>query len=230
MNKILSIIIPAFNEEKTIHQVIVRVLEQKLNGWGKEIIVVDDCSTDKTFEGIKPFLGSITLLKHNANRGKGAAIRTGLTAVSGEAVIIQDADLEYDPADWPRLLKELDNPKTMVVYGSRNIAPERRGYFHYALGVKFLTALVNLLFGSQLTDVYTCYKLFRSSVIKSIALTSSGFEFEAEITTAILQRGLAIKEVPIHYYPRSFREGKKIRFRDGLIGIWTLIKNRCCSK
>jgi glycosyltransferase involved in cell wall biosynthesis len=152
------------------------------------------------------------------------AIQTGLKAVSGQAVIIQDADLEYSPADWPRLLKELKSDPG-AVYGSRNINPKKRGYFHYVLGVWLLTKLNNLLFGSRLTDTYTCYKLFPVQVIKSIPLTSHGFEIEAEITAKILKKGLTIKEVPINYSPRKFSQGKKIRFWDGLLGLWTIIKN-----
>ncbi len=220
----LSIIIPVFNEEKTVAEVIMRAQDQDLDKWEKEIIVVDDGSTDQTPEKIKPFAGQIKLLKHSVNRGKGAAIQAGLKVATGDAVVIQDADLEYSPSDWPSLLIELDNPKVMAVYGSRNINPKRSGYFHCVLGVWFLTGLINLLFKARLTDIYTCYKLFRSSLIKELNLSSSGFEFEAEVTAKILKKGLLIKEAPINYYPRKFKEGKKIRFLDGLIGIWTIIK------
>lgn len=221
----LSIIIPVFNEERTIGQAIQKVIDQDIDGWQKEIIVVDDGSFDKTIEQIQSFIDKIKFLKHEKNQGKGAAIRTGLKVVTAEAVIIQDADLEYSPKDWPCLLKELGNPQTMVVYGSRNIVLQKRSYWHYTLGAKFLTFLVNLLYKCQLTDVYTGYKLFRTPLIKSIDLKSNGFEIEAEITCQILKRGIVIKEVPIHYEPRTFRQGKKIRFCDGLVGFWTIIKN-----
>jgi len=226
MNKILSIIIPVFNEEKTIEAILKKVLKQEIAGWQKEIIVVDDGSRDKTEEKIKPFLKEIKFLKHPLNRGKGAAIGSGLKAAKGEAIIIQDADLEYEPADWPLLLKELDEPEVMAVYGSRELRPGWRGYPHYVFGVRLLTFVTNLLFGSNLTDVYTGYKLFRSSLIKSIPLTSSRFEIEAEMTAKLLKKGVIIKEIPIHYYPRSFAEGKHIRIKDGLLGLLTLIKCR----
>lgn len=224
--KKLSIIIPAFNEERTVDRVIKKVISQNSAGWQKEIIVVDDGSMDKTKERVQPFLSQIKFLEHKQNQGKGAAIRTGLRVVTGEAIIIQDADLEYSPEDWPQLLKELTNSKTMVVYGSRNIIPQKKSYWHYDWSAKLLTFLVNLLFKSRLTDVYTGYKLFRTSLVKSINFESSGFEIEAEATCKILKKGITIKEVPIHYFPRTFKEGKKISFRDGLIGLWTIIKNR----
>ncbi len=194
-------------------------------GYEKEIIVVDDGSSDgtgKLLENLKEKYNFI-LLSHSQNLGKGAAVRTGLGKVSGDLVLIQDADLEYDPYDYQRLIEAFDD-KTSVVYGSRNINPEKRGYFHYVLGVKFLTFLTNFFFNSQLTDVYTGYKLFPANLIKSIPLESKGFEIEVEITAKILKKGIAIKEVPIHYYPRKFSQGKKIRLFDGLIGIWTIVK------
>jgi len=225
MNKTISILIPAFNEEKTIARTIQELIDLKLADWNKEIIIVNDGSNDGTEEKIRPFSDQVQLLTHPENRGKGAAIKTALRAASGDVIVIQDADLEYRPSDLAPLLKELDNPTTQVVYGSRNLKPDRRGYPHYVLGVAILTLLTNLLFKSRLTDVYTCYKLFRSDLIKSISLTSCGFEFEAEITSKILKKGIDIKEIPIHYDPRTFSEGKKIRFRDGLIGCWTIVKN-----
>ncbi len=229
-NKKVSIVIPVFNEEATIAQVIQSVLDLKLNGLEKEIIVVDDGSNDQTESQMKPFHSQIQFLKHPRNQGKGAAVRTALTVASGDIIAIQDADLEYRPDDLVHLIREFDDPATEVVYGSRNLNPERKGYPLYVLGVTVLTSLTNWLFGCRLTDIYTCYKLFRSSVIKSVFLASRGFEFEAEITAKILRKGVQIKEIPIRYYPRTFKEGKKIRFRDGVIGGWTLIKNRFCSE
>ncbi|MEK7178270.1 MAG: glycosyltransferase family 2 protein [Patescibacteria group bacterium] len=223
--KKLSVIIPVFNEEKTIEKVINTVWQQPLENWEKEIIVVNDCSTDNTekiLDDLKNKFDFI-LLKHQKNSGKGTAIKTALPRAAGGYVIVQDADLEYDPADWPKMLKELENPKIKVVFGSREMNSKRRGYFHYVLGVRFLTFLTNRLFGGNLTDIYTCYKLIPSELIKSLNLSSSGFEIEAEITTKILKRGIKIKEVPINYFPRSFKEGKKIRIYDGLIGVWTIL-------
>ncbi len=226
----LSILIPAFNEEKTIEAVLEKVAAQDFGGWSKEIIVVDDGSTDNSKIKIQNSklqfkIQNLRLIVHDKNRGKGAAIRTGVKEADGDAVIVQDADLEYDPADIKRLLDELDHGAS-VVFGSRELQPERRGYWHDVLGVRFLTWLVNLFFGSKLTDVYTCYKLFRAEVIKGINIESRGFELEMELTAKTLKMGYKIVEVPIHYYPRKFSEGKKIRAQDGLKGIWTLLKNR----
>jgi len=228
INKKLSIIIPVFNEESTIEEIIEQVKNVPVFNYEKEIIVVNDGSNDKTgeiLENIKEKYDLI-ILRHNKNMGKGKAIRTGLKAVTGSAVIIQDADLEYNPQDWTSLLKELNNSNIGAVYGSRNINSKKRGYFHYVLGVKFLTFINNFLFKTKLTDIYTCYKLFPTHLIKSIKLNSNGFEVEAEMTAKILKKGLLIKEVPISYNPRKFKQGKKIRFKDGLIGIWTIVKYR----
>ncbi len=223
--KTLSIIIPVFNEEKTIKKVLESVLNQNISGWDKEIIVVDDCSTDGTGEILKQFLDRIRIFQHSKNLGKGSALRTGFETATGEAIIIQDADLEYSPSDWLKMLAELEkNPDISAVFGSREMNSERKGYWHYVLGVRFLAFLINLFFKSSLTDPYTCYKLFRSELIKKIPLESSRFEIEDEMTIKILKQGNKIKEVPISYYPRKFSQGKKIRVKDGLIGIWTIIK------
>lgn len=223
----LSIIIPVFNEEKTIKDIIEKVVASDTLNYKKEIIVVNDGSTDRTsqiLEDLKKKFNFI-LLSHQRNLGKGSAVRTALKEVSGEFILIQDADLEYEPKDYPVLLRNL-NRKTNVVYGKRSIFSGKRGYPHYILGVKFITFLFNFLFSSNITDVYTCYKLFPSSLIKSIPLESTGFELEIEITAKILKRGITIKEVPIHYRARTFKEGKKIRPIDGFIGLWTMLKNR----
>lgn len=227
----LSILIPAFNEEKTITQVITRVNEQIYPGWDKEIIVIDDGSTDGTITKIQETrnkIDNLKLITHKKNQGKGSAIKTGLAAAfdaGADTVIVQDADLEYDPADIKLLLDELDRGAD-VVYGSRNLKPERRGYSHYILGSKVMDFLVNLFFGTRLTDVYTCYKLFKTDVLRKIGIQSTGFEMEMELTVKALKMGYQIKEVPIHYYPRKFNEGKKIRAKDGLKGILTLLKYR----
>ncbi len=219
----LSIIIPVYNEEKTIAAVLDALVAVPFGEWEREVIVVDDGSVDATSAILKQWSG-VKAFFHVANRGKGVAIRTGLAEACGDAVIIQDADLEYDPADIPRLLAAMEKTGADAVFGSRNIAPERRGYPHYVLGVAVLTGCINLLFRSRLTDAYTGYKLLRTSALKELGITSAGFEFEAEATCLLLKRGYKICEIPIRYNPRSFSEGKKIRFRDGIIGLAMIFK------
>ncbi len=227
MSRKISIIIPVFNEEKTIKAILEKVLAQKIGNWEKEIIVVNDGSSDGAESAIKEFSGNIIILKNERNLGKGAAVAKGLKVASGSCVIIQDADLEYSPADWPLMIEELEkNPSLAAVYGSRELSPKRKGYFLNILGVRFLSFLINFLFHSNLTDVYTCYKLFRSDFIKNIKIESRGFEVEAEITCKILKNKGIIKEVPISYFPRTFKQGKHIRFKDGLIGLKTILKHK----
>lgn len=228
--KKLSVIIPVLNEETTLIQILERVAQAPSLDFEKEIIVIDDGSTDRSgviLENLKDKY-QLIVLKHQQNLGKGEAIQTGLAAATGEAIIIQDADLEYLPEDWPKLLKELESGQSEVgaIYGSRNLNPKKRGYFHYVLGAWFLTQVNNLLFRVKLTDIYTCYKLFPADLIKSIPLESDGFEIEVEITAKILKKGYQIREIGINYYPRKFKQGKKIRFKDGLKGLWTMIKWR----
>lgn len=214
----LTIIIPAYNEAATIEGVLEKVAAAPTDGWQKEILIIDDGSEQPV--KIKNF----PIMRHEKNLGKGAAIKTGLKNAVGDYVLIQDADLEYNPNDYQNLLSALSE-KTPVVYGSRNMGNTNRGYPHYVLGAKILTGFTNLLFGSKLTDVYTCYKLIPTSLMKSLNIQSDGFEMEAEITSKILKRGIAIKEIPISYNPRKFKEGKKIRFKDGLVGLWTILKS-----
>lgn len=222
----LSIIVPVFNEQRTVAEILKKLQILVLPGWDKEIIVIDDASTDGSWQKIMEFGDGLKAIQHAKNLGKGAAIKTGLASATGEYVIIQDADLEYDPEDIPALLKVAENDLNAVIYGSRNLHPERQGYIHYVWGVKVLTALVNFLYNATLTDVYTCYKLFPRRLLGEIRQKSTGFEFEAEVTAKILKKGIAIREVPIRYYPRKFSEGKKINFFDAVIGVWTIIKNR----
>lgn len=228
-SKKVSIIVPVYNEEATVANVIQRLYDVDTRGWDKEIIIVDDGSRDASRRVLQesPHAKDFTVIAHEKNQGKGAAIRTGLGAAGGDAVLVQDADLEYDPLDIAGLLAAFDrHGGKAVVYGSRELAPERRGYPHYVLGVRFLTGLANFIFGSSLTDIYTGYKLFPASLIKTMALSSAGFEFEAEVTARLLAQGTPIVEVPIRYSPRTFREGKKIGARDGLCGIMTILKHR----
>jgi len=223
----LSIIIPVFNEKNTIEEILKRVISAPTFDYKKEIIVVDDGSNDGTEKLLKNLNKKFNfiLLKHAKNSGKGFAIKTGLEKASGDLVLIQDADLEYDPKDYQALLRAFgkDSP---VVYGSRNLGKAKRGYFLYSLGGRSLTFFLNLIFGSKLTDINTGYKLFRTDILKKINLKSHGFEFCEEVTAKVLKSGYPIKEVAIHYYPRKFSEGKKLRFRDGLIGFWTILKYR----
>lgn len=230
----LSIIIPVFNEEATIKQLLEKVNGVKLSGIKKEIIVVDDCSSDSTNHIlIKLTKIKFKYLRHNKNLGKGAAVRTAVEHATGDLIIIQDADLEYDPLYYIDLLGPLKSDKVKVVYGSRLINYPLRFWGEnrtvlplHLIANKFLTFLTNLLFGSNLTDMETGYKLFRKDILKKIVIDSERFDFEAEITAKILRRKIPIIEVPISVKPRSYKEGKKIGWRDGLVAIWTLIKYR----
>ncbi len=224
---LLSIIIPVFNEKNTISEILrkIEIVDLKDLGFEKEIIIVDDSSTD----GTKDILGRLTseykIIFHSKNQGKGTAIQTGLKRVSGDYVIIQDADLEYDPQDYKKLLECVLKNKAEVVYGSRRIGSEKKfSHWSYYLGGIFLNWVTNIICGINLTDESTCYKLFKTDLLKSIPLKCKRFEFCAEITIKIAKRGVKIYEVPIHYYPRRISEGKKIRWKDGIIALQTLIK------
>ncbi|MBI4087177.1 glycosyltransferase family 2 protein [Candidatus Kaiserbacteria bacterium] len=222
--KTLSIVVPVYNEAKTVNTVLERLGAVPMAGWEKEIIVVNDGSTDDTEEALAPYRSHITYIRHPENRGKGAAVRTATALATGDAVIIQDADLEYDPADIPALLAAFSKNSVHAVYGSRGqrVFESRRP--HYVAGVKLLTALANTCFKSRLSDIYTGYKLVRTDILKDLDLTSAGFEYEMEITARLLKRGHRIIEVPVRYTPRDFGEGKKIRPRDGIVGIATLAR------
>jgi glycosyltransferase involved in cell wall biosynthesis len=221
----ISVVIPAYNEEKYIGELIKRVQAVPLE---KEIIVVDDYSTDGTYEELKKLAreGAITLYRHPVNRGKGAACRTGLAKITGDVVIIQDADLEYDPADYPILLDPIIKKRSKVVYGSRFLGPHKAMYFWHSVGNKFLTLLTNVLFDTTLTDMETCYKVFTADVARKIKLKSDRWGFDPEITAKILKTGNRIYEVPISYTGREFWEGKKISWKDAFVVIRTLIKYR----
>lgn len=221
----LSIVIPCYNEEKTILEIVRRVEAADL-GVVKEIVVVDDGSKDRTPEILKT-LDRATVILLPENRGKGAALRAGFAAATGDYVVVQDADLEYDPADLKILVvKAREGHK--VVYGSRRLGRGRNpmaGLTYYAGGV-LLSWLTNVLYGTRITDEPTCYKMFERNLLLGLPLTCTGFEFCPEVTAKVARRGEKIVEVPISYRPRSRNEGKKINWKDGLIAIWTLIKNR----
>src|SRR3989344_2120064 len=217
----VSIIIPVYNESETLLDIIGRVFAQPIN-CEKEIVIVDDKSTDSSLEILHRLKQeyNFALCEHPKNLGKGAALNTGLTQATGDIILFQDADLEYNPADWPKLIALFDDQRTQVVYGCRTSA----GYKKYYLGSKVLTSFINLLYGADLKDPYTCYKVIRKSLLDNLEIKSVGFEFEAELTAKILRRGIQIIQVPISYNPRTFAEGKKIRFlRDGILGLWTFI-------
>ena len=221
----LTIIIPCYNEEKTIGIIIDKVKKTNLQQIKKEIIVVDDGSNDNSLEILRS-ITDIYLIENRNNLGKGGAIQKGLSKSTGDYIIIQDADLEYDPNDYIKLLNKAINDGELVVYGSR-ILNKKNNYstISFYLGGLLVTFFTNLIFrNSNLTDQPTCYKLFKSDIIKNINLTSKGFEFCSEVTAKILKKNINIAEVPINYYPRKKKDGKKIKWTDGLIALKTLIK------
>lgn len=227
----LSIIIPVFNEERTIKELINRVLRVPLPyKIEKEIIVVNDGSTDNTYKILQEFTDDIKLIAHEENRGKGTAIRAGIKESTGDLVIIQDADLEYNPSDYGTLLAPIVNKKFRVVYGTRlsnyplKLWGENKTVMPiHLIANKFLTFLTNLIYGSKLTDMETCYKLFTRTLLEKLNLKSEKFDFEPEVTAKILKLNIKIAEVPITVNPRTYKEGKKIGFKDGIAAIWTLL-------
>jgi glycosyltransferase involved in cell wall biosynthesis len=222
----VSVVIPCFNERQTIDELIDRVHAVPVE---KEVIVVDDCSTDGTRELLKTRAqdrGDIILRLRDRNGGKGAAVQDGLKSATGDVVIIQDADLEYDPADYPVLLRPIQNGRARVVYGSRFIGEHRAMYFWHSLGNKFLTLLCNALFDTTLTDMETCYKVFTIDIARQLKLREPRWGFDPEITARILTMGNRIYEVPISYAGREFNEGKKISWRDGFVVLMTLLRYR----
>lgn len=223
----LSVVIPVFNEKNTISEIIGRIERVNLREFGfkKEIIIVDDGSNDGTREVLKKFEDKYKVVYHLKNRGKGAAIRTALEKVSGDYVIIQDADLEYDPKDYKKLLDFALKNNARVVYGSRRLNPQNKpSYSSYYWGGVILNWFTNLILGTKITDESTCYKLFKTETIKSIPLRCERFEFCPEVTAKVSKKGIKIHEVPISYTPRHKKEGKKIKWRDGLEALLVLIK------
>jgi glycosyltransferase involved in cell wall biosynthesis len=223
----LSILVPVYNERRTLEQVIARIRAADLAGLEREILLVDDGSTDGTRELLPALAGEdCRVILHPENRGKGAAVRTALAAATGDLSLIQDADLEYDPSDY-RLLLAPSLAGAPVVYGSRFLGNARREMGPItALANRFLTWLTRALYGLALTDMETCYKLVETDLLRSLRLRATGFELEPEITLKLARRGVAIVEVPIRYSGRGRAEGKKIGVGDGITAIWTLLKYR----
>jgi glycosyltransferase involved in cell wall biosynthesis len=222
----ISVIIPAYNEKVTIREIVERVKKTELID---EIIVVDDGSTDGTREILSELESErlIRVILHDNNQGKGAAVTTGIRNAQGDIIIIQDADLEYDPRDYPALLKPLQENLADIVYGSRFLGgPRRTTMFWHMVANYMLTFMTNILYNNILTDMETGYKVFRRSVVSGIKINARRFDFEPEFTAKVLKRKLRIFEVPITFNPRDYDEGKKIKFQDALVAVWTLVRYR----
>ncbi len=222
----LSVVVPVYNEEKTIAEILKRVQKVRL---ADEIIVVDDGSSDGTAAIINELSSdkSIKFIAHPKNLGKGAAVRTGIEAATGEMILVQDADLEYYPEDYPALIKPIENGSADAVYGSRFMGgPRRTTMFWHMVANKMLTFLTNILYNNILTDMETGYKLFKREILQGIEIRSNSFDFEPEITAKLLKRRARIFEVPITFNPRDYSEGKKIKLKDAFLALWALIKYR----
>lgn len=226
LNLKLSVIIPCYNERSTIEAIVAAVNAVQI---ASEIIIVDDGSTDGTRDILKQWEQDplVKVIYHEANQGKGAAVRTGFERAKGDVFLIQDADLEYDPREYPSLLKPIEEGRAVVVYGSRFLGGPRKAMnFWNMVANKGLTLITNILYNSILSDMETCYKVFRAEVVRGIKLRSRRFEFEPEITAKVLKRGYRIYEVPISYNGREWSEGKKIKWTDAPIAAWTLLRYR----
>ena len=221
----LSVLIPVYNEERTLERLLDAVEERPEVS---ELVIVDDGSTDRTPEILsgRDFKVPVQVIRHERNRGKGAALRTAIAAATGDVALVQDADLEYDPAEFPLLLAPIERGRAEVVYGSRSFAAHSAYSFWFVIGNKLVTLWTNVLFNSYLSDMETCYKLMPLSVWRSLDLSSDGFDIEPEITAKLLRSGRRIYEVPISYAARGRVEGKKLTWRDGVMALWTLSRIR----
>ncbi len=220
----VTILVPVYNEEKTLPIVLSKLEELKID---KEIIVIDDGSTDRTkeiLENVSKNNRDIKIIHHQKNQGKGKAIQTGLEYSTGDVVVIQDADIEYDPLQILTLLKGFEDTSVDAIYGSRFLKKNPNIYKRYLIGNKFLTLMINLIYGSNYTDSYTCYKLIKRDIFEKLKLESSRFEIEAEISIKLKKIGAKVIEIPIDYSPRRIEEGKKIGFKDALKGFFTIIR------
>lgn len=226
--KKVSILIPVYNEKNSLEKLLEKVEEAHFAGLEKEIILVDDCSTDGTREILKNLENRYKVLYHDVNQGKGAALRTAFSAVNGDIAVIQDADLEYDPNDYDAVLKLILDGEADVAYGSRflDLTESKTVVKVNFFANKILTLITNILFGAKLTDMETCYKAFKTEFIKDIKIKSNRFDFEPEITAKVLKKKARLKEAPITYQGRTFEEGKKITWVDGLHAVFALIKFR----
>lgn len=225
----LSIIMPVYNESKTIVEIIERVENVKIPNITKELIIVNDASRDNTQEKLNKLskkYKNIKIYSNNINRGKGAAIRTGLKHFTGDILVIQDGDLEYNPEDFKRLIKPILDNKVKVVYGSRFLGKIKGHNIIHDLGNKVLSLITRILYFRRITDMETCYKMIHKDVVKSLNLKANRFEFEPEITAKIIKKGYKILEIPIEYNSRSFKDGKKITWKDGFPALYCLIKYR----
>ena len=221
----LSVLIPVYNEERTLERLLDAVEERPEVS---ELVIVDDGSTDATPDILRArdFKGKAQVIRHDRNRGKGAALRTAIAAATGDVALVQDADLEYDPSEFPLLLAPIERGRAEVVYGSRSFAAHSAYSFWFVIGNKLVTLWTNVLFNSYLSDMETCYKLMPLSVWRSLDLRSDGFDIEPEITAKLLKSGRRIYEVPISYAARGRVEGKKLTWRDGVMALWTLWRIR----
>jgi len=222
----LSVVIPVYNERPTLAEVVRRCRTVALD-YDREIIIVDDGSTDGSADIARSLADStVKAILLPKNSGKGVAVRRGIEEATGDYVLIQDADLEYDPADWDKLLAPVESGKATVVYGSRFTGERKNMLFWHWVGNRLLSLLTNILYNTTLSDMETCYKLIPTDLLRSLDLTAKRFEFEPEVTAKILKRGIRIYEVPISYTGREFHEGKKINWRDGITALWMLLKVR----